>query len=147
MATGSDVLALLTNAGKSRIADMLATGKSFKVDTFRLGDGGFDPADPTLPITPDPARTDVYGTPGGVLTKALTSVDLSSPTCPLFVATAAPGEATGIIGSIGLLGTIVYSPIAGDPELGLQFLFALSTRPQTPKTSVDNFVFNIGITL
>jgi len=142
---GGEVLALVTNEGKSRIAEMLAIGKSFKVDTFRLGDGGFDPNDPTIALTPDPNATDVYGTPGGVLTKDIDSVTFQTPTCPVFVCIAEKGEGTGPIGSLALMGTIVYSPIPGDPEIGLKFVFAISTRPMVIKTTADRFVFNVGI--
>ena len=124
---------------------MLHTGKSFKVDTFRLGDGGFDPSDTTLALAPDPNATDVPGTPGGVLTKAISSVTLQTPTCPIFTCIAEKGEGSGPVGSIGLLGTIVYSPIAGDPEVGQTFLFALATRPMEIKTSSDKYTFNVGI--
>lgn len=144
---GSDILALVTTSGKTRIADMLATGKSFRVGYFRLGDGGYDLLDPTLPITPDPSATDVYGTPGGVLTKVIQSVGLQSPTCPVFTCVAAAGEGTGPIGSIGLLGEIVYSPIPGDPEIGLKFLFALATMPLRVKVPLEVFTFNVGIIL
>lgn len=144
---GSDILALVTTQGKARLADMLVTGKSFKINVFKLGDGGYDTLDPTLPITPDPSRTDVYGTPGGVLTKAISSVGLQSPTCPVFTCIAAAGEGTGPIGSIGLYGTIVYSPISGDPEIGTTFLFALATMPLKVKVPLEVFTFNVGIVL
>lgn len=144
---GSDILALVTNQGKARIADMLATGKSYKIDIFRLGDGGYDLNDNTLPITPDPSAVDVYGTPGGVLTKPINMVSLASPTCPVVQCIALAGEGTGPIGSLGLLGTIVYSPIPGDPELGLKFLFALATMPIKVKVPLEVFTFNVGIIL
>lgn len=147
MIPGSDLLALLTNQGKARIADLISTGKAFKLTDFRLGDGGYDLSDNTLPITPDPASTDVYGTPGGVLTKPISMVSLASPTCPVFQCIALAGEGTGPVGSLGLLGTIVYSPIPGDPELGLKFLFALATFPIRVKIPLEVYTFQTGIIL
>lgn len=144
---GSEILALVTNQGKARITEMFATGKSFKIDTFRIGDGGYELDEPTLPLTPDPAATDVYGTPGGVLTKTISSVTYQTSTCPVFVCVVEKSEANGPVGSIGLFGTIVYSPISGDTEIGSRFLFALATRPFIVKTSLDSFTFNVGIIL
>jgi len=154
-----EALALVTNQGKARIAEMLATGKSFVVDTFVIGANGHDPADPTLAITPDPARTGCYCGPLGAPVEAITvgggcslvdtidSVSFASFSCPVFTASVEPGEATGAVSSLCLLGTIVYSPIPGDPEIGLKFLFAIANFPLKFKTPTDRFVYEVFVQL
>lgn len=154
-----EALALVTNQGKARIAEMLATGKSFVVDTFVVGAAGHDPSDPTLALTPDPTRTGCYcgsaATPIEAITTAggcafvdtVDSVSFASLSCPVFEAIVAPGEATGAVSSLCLLGTIVYSPIIGDPEVGTQFLFAIANFPLKFKIPADNFVYEVFVQL
>lgn len=142
-----EILSILTLEAKKRIANMFVTGKSFKVDTFRVGDGGFDPADNTIPLTPDENATDVYGTPGGTFTGQILpeNIFFQTPVCPVFQCVLLPGQATGPIGSIGLYGTIVYSPLLGDPELGKKFLFAIATRPIYVKVANEKIQFNLSV--
>lgn len=154
-----DALALVTNQGKARMAEHLATGKSFVVDTFVIGSNGHDPADPTLAVTPDPARTGCYCGPVGVPAEAISvsggcalvdtidGVSFASFSCPVFTASVEAGEATGAVSSVCLLGTIVYSPIPGDPEIGLKFLFAIANFPLKYKIPSDRFVYEIFVQL
>lgn len=150
-----EALALVTNQGKARIASMLATGKSFVVDTFVIGSNGHDPADPTLALTPDPARTGCYCGPLGApaesisvlggcsLVDTIDAVSFASFSCPVFTAVVAPGEATGAVSSVCLLGTVSYSPIPGDPEIGLKFVFAIANFPLKYKVPGDRFTYEI----
>jgi hypothetical protein len=154
-----EALALVTNQGKARIAEMLATGKSFVVDTFVVGANGHDPGDPTLALTPDPTRTGCYcgpfGTPAEAITTAggctfvdsIDSVSFASLSCPVFEAIVLPGEATGAVSSLCLLGTVVFSPTAGDPEVGTKFLFAIANFPLKFKIPSDNFTYEVFVQL
>ena len=149
-----EALALITNQGKARIAEMLATGKSFVVDTFVIGANGHDSVDPTLAITPDPGRTGCYcGTEaitvadGCALVDTIDAVSFASASCPVFTPSVEPGEATGAVSSVCLLGTVVYSPTPGDPEIGLKFLFAIANFPVKYKTPVDRFLYEIFVQL
>lgn len=154
-----EALALVTNQGKARIAEMLATGKSFVVDHFVIGANGHDPADPTLAITPDPSRTGCYCGPVGAPVESLTTaggcslldvidgVSFASLSCPVFTAIVQPGEATGAVSSLCLLGTVVYSPIPGDPEIGVRFLFAIANFPLKFKTPTDRFQYEVLVQL
>ena len=154
-----EALALVTNQGKARIAEMLATGKSFIVDTFVVGANGHDPSDPTLALTPDPTRTGCYCGPLGAPVEAITTtggcafvdsidaVSFASLSCPVFTAAVEAGEATGAVSSLCLLGTVVYSPTPGDPEIGTQFLFAIANFPLKFKTPTDRFEYEVFVQL
>lgn len=138
---------------------MLATGKSFVVDTFVIGSNGHDLVDPTLAVTPDPTRTGCYCGPVGTPVEALTTaggcsfvdlidgVSFASLTCPVFLCSLLPGEATGAVSSLCLLGTIVYSPVVGDPEIGTKFLFAIANFPLKYKIPSDRFDYEVSIQL
>lgn len=150
-----EAVALVTSQGKARIAEMLATGKSFIVDTFVVGSNGHDLVDPTLAVTPDPSRTGCYcGTLGSVvesisevggcsLVEAIDGVSFTNFACPVFTATIPVGVATGAVSSVCLLGTVVY-PV-DDPEVGLKFLFAIANFPLKIKTPSDRFQYEIFV--
>lgn len=152
-----EALALVTNQGKARIADGLATGKSFVVDTFVVGSNGHDPLDPSFALTPDPARAGCYCGPLGAPAESITtaggcayssvvsSVSFASLTCPVFHLDIPPGSATGAVSSVCLLGKIVYP--TGDPEFGTYFLFAVANFPLKFKTATDRFVYDVFIQL
>lgn len=145
-------LAVVTNNGRARIIDMLRTGKSFVVDRFVVGDSGHDPSDPTLPITPDPSRDGCYcsvpaiDVAGGcIFGDVVDNVLLGTNGCPIFQCNLLPGEATGVVSSVCLIGTIVWSPDPLDPDLGTQFAFAIVNYPFRAKGPLDTFEFEIGI--
>ena len=129
----------------------LITGKSFVVDRFVVGDAGHDPLDPTLAITPDPSRDGCYcsvpaiDVAGGCIFADVVDEVIESATCPVFRCILGPGEATGVVTSICLIATIVYSPDPLDPEIGTQFCFAIANYPFRAKAPGDTFEFEIGI--
>ena len=153
-----EALALVTNQGSARLAEVLASGKSFRVDHFVLGSNGHTVADPSLAISPDPTRTGCYCGPLGADIESISTaggcsfygpvdeVTFASPTCPVFRCVADPGDATGAVSSLCLLGTIVYSPVPGDPEVGTQFLFAITFFPlkfRTPLYTLEHEVHSV----
>lgn len=152
-----EALALVTNQGKARIADMLVTGKSFVVDSFVVGSNGHDPIDPSFALTPDPDRTGCYCGALGAAVEAITtaggcayegtvaSTSFASPTCPVFHIEIPPGFATGAVSSLCLLGRIVYPTT--DPEFGTTFLFAVANFPLKFKAAGDRFVYDVFIQL
>lgn len=149
-----EALALITNSGKARMAQLIASGKAFKVERFVVGDQGHDPLDPTIALTPDPAKEGCYCAPesltvaGGCSYEGLiTSVSFNSTTCPVFNIVLAKGQATGVVTSICLLGTVVYSPILNDPEVGTRFSFAVANFPYRIKIPGERYEYNIAIQL
>lgn len=136
------------------MAQLIASGKSFQVDRFVVGDQGHDPIDLTIALTPDPAKAGCYCSPesitqaGGCTYEGLiANIYFNSTTCPVFNIVIAKGQATGIVTSICLLGTVVYSPILNDPELGTRFSFAVVNFPYKIKTPSDRYEYNISIQL
>jgi hypothetical protein len=147
-----EAIAIVTNSGKARIANLLATGKSFVIDRFVVGDQGHDPIDNTIALTPDPARSGCYCSSesitvvGGCKYEGLVSdVTFNNSTCPVFHLEIEPGVATGTISSVCLIGTIVYSPTVGDPEIGTQFLFAIANFPIKVKTPQERFDYTLAV--
>lgn len=147
-----EALAVVTDLGKGRMSQLIAAGKSFQVDRFVIGDQGHDPLDPSVAITPDPGKAGCYCAPesitvaGGCLYEGLiNSVSFNSTTCPVFNIILAPGQATGVVTSICLLGTVVYSPIANDPVLGTRFSFAVTNLPYRIKIPQERYEFNISV--
>lgn len=55
-----EALAVMSDEGRARLAEMIATGKSFVIDRFVVGDQGHDDVDNTTAITPDPTRSGCY---------------------------------------------------------------------------------------
>lgn len=132
----------------------MATGKSFKIDRFVIGDQGHDPIDNTIATTPDPAKAGCYCSPeaitvsGGCVYEGLiNNIIFSSATCPVFNIILPKGQATGVVSSICLLGTIVYSPVVGDPEVGTRFLFATANFPIKVKVPNEKFEYNVSVQL
>ena len=77
--------------------------------------------------------------------KVLDSSVLISAFCPQFTCKLLNSEAVGELSNVGLIATMVYSPIPSDPVVGTQFLFAIGNFPLRVKTDVD--AMSIIITL
>ena len=137
------VIATVTDIGRQKLASSLITGKSFQIDQFSVGSGGHDPLDPSTALTPDPTATscpDVVFGPEPVDAAVLTA-----QFCPEFTCRLLPAEAVAPLSDICLLGTFVYSPLVGDPDIGTSFLFALGNFPLRVKTDVEQLEFRVTV--
>lgn len=143
------VIAAITNIGRNRIADMTISGRGFQITEFVVGSGGHDPGDPTVALSPDPTVTvlpdQTFGPKLLVENNPPFTGVLVTPFCPQFTALLDFTEANGELSNVGLIGTIVYSPISGDPLVGSKFLFAVGNRPLIVKTDNDQFTINITL--
>lgn len=138
-----EIKALLTDQARQRTAESWATGRSFQVIGFALGNAGHDPLDPTTALSPDPAATKCLSVVFGP--KAIASFTYANDTCPVFECFLDFGEAVTLCSSICLIAQIVYSPIPADPELNDTFLFAVANFPQRPKTDVEQLTILVGV--
>jgi hypothetical protein len=138
-----EIKALLTDLARQKMAESMATGKSFRVVGFALGNAGHDPLDPTTALAPDPGLEDCQSVVFGP--KGISSFTYANNACPVFECFLDYGEAVTLFSSICLIAQIVYSPIPNDPELNETFLFAVATFPQRPKTDLEKLTLSIGI--
>ena len=138
-----EVVSVLTDEARRRTSDMWATGKSFRVVSFVLGNQGHDPSDPTIAIVPDPTRTDCYGLVFGP--KVISGFTNASDFCPVFECFVDYNEAVDQLSSICLIAQVVYSPVPGDPDVNTTFLFSISNFPLRRKTDVEQITFRVGV--
>lgn len=137
------VVATVTDLGRQKLASALITGKSFQIDQFSVGSGGHDPLDPATAFPPDPTVTvcpdEVFGP------ETVDAATLVSQFCPEFTCRLDPNQAVASLSNICLLGTVIFSPLAGDPDVGTSFLFALANFPLRVKTDVESIEFRITV--
>lgn len=143
------VIAALTEVGRNRIADMTVSGRGFQITKFVVGQGGHDPGDPSVALSPDPAVIALPQQTFGpkllvVLTPPFTGI-LVTPFCPSFQGLLDYTEANGNLSNFGLIGVIDYSPIPSDPLVGVEFLFAIGNTPLKVKTDADQLTINITL--
>jgi hypothetical protein len=137
------LIAELTNIGRQRFADMTVNGRSFIIEQFEIGEGGHDPMNPSVALTPDVSVTALplltFG-PKAVTSSGLLSIYTAQIDCGL-----ASTEAVGTLSNIGLIARINYSPILADPLLNTTFLFALANLPMQNKLAGETRDFNLII--
>lgn len=138
-----EIKALITDEARRRTAESWATGKSFQVIGFALGNAGHDPLDPTAAVAPDPGAMECQAVVFGP--KACSGFTFANDFCPVFECVLDYGEAVTLFSSVCLIAQIVYSPVPGDPELNDTFLFAVANFPQRPKTDTEKLTIRVGV--
>ena len=139
----SVLLAEISNEGRYRFADMTVNGRSFIIEQFATGEGGHDPINPTIALTPDVSVTTVPLLTFGP--KAITSKSLLSNYTAQIICDLNATEAVGPLSNIGLYARINYSPIPGDPLINTVFLIAIANLPMSNKLSGETRVINLII--
>lgn len=137
------IIASITDLGRQRLASSLITGKSFQIDQFSVGAGGHDLSDPATALTPDPTATSCPDVVFGP--EPIDAATLISQYCPEFTCRLGPTEAIAPLSNICLLGTIIFSPLPGDPDVGTSFLFAIGNFPLRVKTDVEQLEFRVTV--
>ncbi len=135
--------ALVTDEARRRKAEGDATGKSFLVVGFSLGNAGHDPQDPTTALAPDPAQVEAFSVVFGP--KATSGFTYANNFCPVWECLVDYGEGVTLFSSVNLIAQIVYSPIPGDPELNTTFLYAVANFPQRPKLDTEQLIIRVGV--
>ena len=143
------VIAALTEIGRNRIADMTVSGRGFQILQFVVGQGGHDPGDPSVALSPDPTVSTLpqqtFGPKDLVETNPPYSGSLLTPFCPQFIGLLDNTEANGNLSNFGLIARINYSPIINDPLVGSTFLFAIGNTPLKVKTDADQIEIDITL--
>jgi len=147
-----EVLAVVTNVGKQRMARQLAFGTSFKIDVFSAGGDGHDPSNPSVALTPQPDQTSLTGPLGDERVKKFidpSQVSFDSDTCPVFDIVVEKTDQPGDYSSYRLIGRIVYvdPDDPSPPAIGQEFLFAVANTPLKVKTDLDEFTVRMRIQL
>ena len=140
------IIATITDTARSKFADMLKVGRAFTVTDFVTGEGGHDPGDPAIALTPDPAATDLPLKSFGP--KAIASKTLISPYCVEYLCGLDALDAVGPLSNVGLMATFTYSPIPGDPLLlpgNNTFLFCIANFPLVVKTDAETRSISIQV--
>lgn len=137
------VIASLTDTGRQRLASSIVTGKSFQVDRFSVGQAGHDPIDPATALTPDPSATACPSVTFGPET--IDAATLASQFCPEFTCRLETNEAVGPVSNLCLLGTVIFSPIPGDGDVGTSFLFAIGNFPLRVKVGPEQIEFRVTV--
>jgi len=129
------LIATITDVGRSKLADMLQMGRSFTITEFVTGEGGHDPGDVQVALTPDPSNTSLPKQSFGP--KVVQSKTLITPYCVEYLCFLDSLDAVGPLSNLGLIARYTYSPIAGDPLIGQSFLFAIANTPLVVKTDAE----------
>lgn len=137
------VIASITDIGRQRLATSIMTGKSFQIDQFSVGGGGHDITDPSTALTPDPSVTSCPSVVFGP--EPVDAATLVSQFCPEFTCRLQPSEAIAPLSNICLLGTVIFSPLSGDPDVGTTFLFAVGNFPLRVKTDIETIEFRVTV--
>lgn len=137
------IVATITDGARANLAQLLAVGRAFEITSFVTGEGGHDPSDPAIALTPDPTLTALPLQSFGP--KAITSATLITPYCVEFLCSLDNLEAVGPLSNIGLIATFIYSPIPGDTLVGTNFLYAIGNFPLQVKTDSETKAISIQV--
>jgi len=134
----------LTNIARQRIVNAGVTGRNHIIEAFVLGEGGHDPGNPSLALTPDRSVVQLPLQTFGP--KLLTSSSHPTPFTAIYICDLLGSEAVGPLSNIGLIARITFSPILNDPLLNTTFLYAIANMPLQHKLSgeTDGFVVTVN---
>jgi hypothetical protein len=137
------VLAAITDQGRAAFADMTVNGTSFVVNTFEVGNGGHDPGNPIVALTPDTTLGELPQITFGPepIDEASLPDDLFTPEFDCFLQ---QNEAVGELSNIGLLAVYTDIPANGDLA-GATFLFAIGNFPLRVKVDTEVVEFTVSV--
>lgn len=139
------IIAAVTDMGRRRNTDLFINGRGFIINRFEFGNGGHDPANPTIALTPDVQLNALPGLQYGPAD--ITSAEEVGLYCPQFNISVGLSVAVGEISNVGLIGTINYVPsgIAANPIIGTTFLFAIGNMPLRVKLASETLALSVTI--
>ena len=122
---------------------MCVNGRSFVVEQFETGEGGHDPGNPTVALTPDVSITELPLQTLGP--KAIDSKTLPDPFTALYVCKLTGAEAVGTLSNFLLIARINFSPIPSDPLVNTFFAYAIANLPMQNKLAGEEKEFDIYV--
>jgi hypothetical protein len=139
------VLAAITDQGRAAFAAMTVNGTSFVVTTFEVGNGGHDPGNPIVALTPDTSLGELPQITFGPepIDEASLPDDLFTPEFDCYLQ---QNEAVGELSNIGLLGE--YPVTDANTAAGLSgtyFLFAIGNFPLRVKVDTEVVEFTVSV--
>jgi hypothetical protein len=139
------VLAAITDQGRAAFAAMTVNGTSFIVTEFECGNGGHDPGNPIVALTPDTSLGELPQITFGPepIDEASLPDDLFTPEFDCYLQT---NEAVGELSNIGLLA--VYNDTDVNEAAGLvgeTFLFAIGNFPLRVKVDTEVVEFTVSV--
>ncbi len=147
-----ELLAVLSNNALAWNARARVNGYGIKITKFVVGSYGHDPTNPRLALTPDPTRDGCYcgtealtTTAGCLFSDFIDGVTWKNDYCPIYSCRLETGEAVGIVSSICLIAEVLWSPVTGDPNVGLEYLYATVNLPYRPKLAGEALLFDIAV--
>lgn len=132
------IKATRTLLGAERLAEALMHGKSLKITSFSVGNGGHGSDD--LATTPSRSLTSL---PNSVFTKSSGIVSYMKDSKQAIAVTLDVAEAVGYLSSLGIYATIVASPIESDATVGTEFLYAVAHFDKTTKQTNETVTYEI----
>ncbi len=137
------VLAAITDQGRAAFAALTVNGieSSFVVNVFEVGNGGHDPGNPIVALTPDTSLGELPQITFGPepIDEASLPDDLFTPEFDCFLQ---QNEAVGELSNIGLLATYTDE----DSDLfGSTFLFAIGNFPLRVKVDTEIVEFVVSV--
>ena len=119
----------------------LPGGAKFEIANFSVGNGGHDPLDPAVALTPDVTATAFDPQTFGP--EPIDGDAIVNDYCPTYTCRLEVTEAVGELSAIALFGTIVF-PL-DDAEYGQSFLYAVGHFPLRNRTDseIDTLVVTV----
>jgi hypothetical protein len=143
------VLAAITDQGRAGFADLTVNGTNFVVTQFEVGNGGHDPGNPIVALTPDTSLGDLPGLTFGPepIDEASLPDDLFTPEFCCFLQ---QNEAVGELSNIGLIATHPDDTEENGPNFqagvaGASFLFAIGNFPLRVKVDTEVVEFTVSV--
>ncbi len=134
---------VVTDVAKKRISEMLLTGRGFQVKTFEVGEGGHDPLDINIALTPDPTVLELPKKTFGP--KAVSDIKVKGFFDLEVSVFLDVNEAVGVVSNISVIAEITSSPIPGDPEMGTTFLLGVANLPHRAKLDSERIRYDLTL--
>jgi hypothetical protein len=131
---------VLTDQARLNLGSMLRIGyPAFQITHFGVGTGGYSASNPTVALSPNPSSSqlqhEIFRSPN-------VTNENADEFSIVFVGQLGKSEGVGPLGEVGLYGTYLSGPAAGQV-----FLFAMANFPLQSKTPQESKKFRMVVLL